>query len=44
MKVEIEINSKQVFENSQESEKNNCVGEITYYNKGAILEFTEKHE
>ena len=44
MKVEVEINSRQIFEDTQESEKSKCIGEITYYNKGAILEFTEKHE
>lgn len=44
MLVEVEINSQQIFENSQDSEKNKCIGEITYYNKGAILQFTEKYE
>lgn len=44
MKVEVEINSRQIFEDTQESEKSKCIGEITYYNKGAILEFVEKHE
>ena len=42
MLVEVEINSQQIFENSQDSEKNKCIGEITYYNKGAILQVTEK--
>ena len=44
MQVEVEINSTHIIDNTQESEKNKCTGEITYYNKGAILEFTEKHE
>ncbi len=44
MKVEVEINSRQIFEDSLESEKNKCIGEITYHNKGAILEFVEKNE
>ena len=44
MKVEVEINSRQIFEDSWESEKNKCIGEIRYHNKGAILEFVEKNE
>lgn len=44
MPVEVEINSKQIFEDHEDSEKNKCLGEITYHNKGAILEFTEKYE
>lgn len=44
MKVNIEINSKQIFEEHEESETNKCVGEITYHNNGTVLEFTEKNE
>lgn len=45
MKVNVEINSKQIMKDGQtETEINKCVGEITHYEKGTILEFTEKHE
>ena len=44
MPVEVEINSQQIFENSQDSENSKCLGEITYHNKGAVLQFTEKYE
>lgn len=44
MPVEVEINSKQIFENTTDGENNKCEGQITYHNKGAILEFTEKYE
>lgn len=44
MKVNVEINSKQIFEEQEESEKNICQGEITYHNNGTVLEFTEKYE
>lgn len=44
MPVEVEINSQQIFENNQDSERNICIGEITYHNKGTILQFTEKYE
>lgn len=44
MPVEVEINSKQIFENTTDGESNKCEGQITYHNKGAILEFTEKYE
>lgn len=44
MKVNVEINSKQIFEEHEESETNKCLGEITYHNNGTVLEFTEKYE
>lgn len=44
MKVNVEINSKQIFEEHEESELNKCQGEITYHNNGTVLEFTEKNE
>ncbi len=44
MKVTVEITSKQIFEDHTETEKNKSVGEITYKDKGTILEFTEKYE
>lgn len=44
MKVNVEINSKQIFEEHEESETNKCLGEITYHNNGTVLEFTEKNE
>ncbi len=44
MKVKVEINAKQIFDSHEESEINKCDGEITYHNKGAVLEFTEKYE
>ena len=44
MKVNVEINSKQIFEEQEESESNMCQGEITYHNNGTVLEFTEKYE
>lgn len=44
MKVNVEINSKQIFEEQEESESNKCQGEITYHNNGTVLEFTEKNE
>jgi len=44
MKVQVEINSKQIFQDSTDGEKNKCQGEITYHNKGAVLEFIEKYE
>lgn len=44
MPVEIEINSKQIFEDSTDGESNKCEGVIVYHNKGAVLEFTEKYE
>lgn len=44
MKVNVEINSKQIFEEQEESESNKCQGEITYHNNGTVLEFTEKYE
>lgn len=44
MKVNVEITSKQIFENHEESETNKCLGEITYHNNGTVLEFTEKNQ
>lgn len=45
MQVNVKINSKQIMKDGQEeTEMNKCVGKITYYEKGTILEFTEKHE
>jgi len=44
MKVNVRINAKQILEDHEEVEQNNCEGEINYYNNGTILEFTEKHE
>ncbi len=45
MKVNVEINSKQIMKDGQtETEVNKCEGEITYHQKGAILEFTEIHK
>lgn len=44
MKVNVEITSKQIFENHEESETNKCLGEITYHNNGIVLEFTEKNQ
>lgn len=44
MQVNVEINSKQIFSDHEESETNKCLGEITYHNNGTILEFTEKYE
>lgn len=44
MQVKVEINAKQKFEDHEESQINKCDGKITYHNKGAILEFTEKYE
>ena len=44
MKVNVEITSKQIFENHEEGETNKCVGEIAYHNNGTVLEFTEKYE
>lgn len=44
MQVNVEINSKQIFQDHEEEEKNKCEGEITYHNNGTILEFTEKYE
>lgn len=43
MKVDVEITSKQIFENHEEGETNKCIGEITYHNNGTVLEFTEKN-
>ena len=44
MKVEVEITSKQKFSDHEETEKNKSIGEITYKENGALLEFTEKYE
>ncbi len=44
MKVNVEINSKQIFEDHEEGEANKAIGEITYHNNGTVLEFTEKYE
>lgn len=44
MEIEVVVESKQIFENKIESEKNICKGIINYYRNGAILEFTEKYE
>ncbi len=44
MKVEVEINSVQIYDNQKGEEHNKCIGEIEYYNNGAVLEFTEKNE
>lgn len=44
MKVNVEIKSKQIFEDHEETENSKSIGEITYKEKGAILEFTEKYE
>lgn len=44
MKVTVEIVSKQKFSDHEETEKNELIGEITYKEKGALLEFTEKYE
>lgn len=44
MKVTVEINSKQKFCDHEEIEKSKSEGEITYKEKGALLEFTEKYE
>ena len=44
MQVNVEINSKQIFENHEDGESNICLGEITYHNNGTVLEFTEKNE
>lgn len=45
MQVNVEISSKQIMKDGQtESEKNTCIGEVTYCNKGTVLEFTELHE
>ena len=44
MQVKVEINSKQKFEDHEESEKNKCAGEIEYYTKGEVLEFIEEYE
>lgn len=44
MKVNVEIISKQIFEEHEESETNKCLGEITYHNNGTVLEFTEKNK
>lgn len=44
MKVNVEINSKQIFEDHEVGESNKAIGEITYHNNGTVLEFTEKYE
>lgn len=44
MQVNVEIKATQIFEDKIDTEKNICIGEINYYDKGAILEFVEKHE
>lgn len=44
MKVDIQIQSKQIYEGKEETEKNNCQGEINYLKNGTILEFTEKYD
>ena len=44
MQVNVEIKSKQIFEDHEESESNKCLGSITYHNNGTVLEFTEKYE
>ncbi len=44
MKVNVEINSRQIFKNHKESETHKCQGEINYHNNGTVLEFTEKYE
>lgn len=45
MKVNVTVSSKQIMKDGQtESEKNTCTGEITYCEKGTVLEFTELHE
>lgn len=43
MKVNVEIEAKQIYEGKVEIEKNKCEGEINYLKKGTILEFTEKY-
>lgn len=44
MQVNVEIISKQIFQEHEESESHKCLGEITYHNNGTMLEFTEKYE
>lgn len=44
MQVNVEITSKQIFKDHEESETHKCLGEITYHNNGTVLEFTEKYE
>lgn len=44
MQVNVEINSKQIFSNHEESEIHKCLGKIEYHNNGTILEFVKKYE
>lgn len=44
MQVNVEITSRQIFKDHEESETHKSLGEINYHNNGTILEFTEKYE
>ena len=44
MPVEVEIISEQILGEHREKETNKSNGEITYHQKGAVLQFTEKYE
>lgn len=44
MQVNVEITSKQIFNDHEEGESHKCLGEITYHNNGTVLKFTEKYE
>lgn len=44
MKIKVEIEAKQKFQDHEEIQNNSCEGEITYLQKGEILEFIEKQQ
>lgn len=44
MQVNVEIKSKQIFSDHEESENSKSKGNIEYHKNGAVLEFTEKNE
>ena len=44
MQVNVEITSKQIFKDHEESESYKCLGKVIYHNNGTVLEYTEKYE
>lgn len=44
MKIKVIIEAKHFFEGHMEEDRNECEGELSYFEKGEVLEFIEKQK